>query len=148
MPSPYRIAASGLETIITTEFTDLAVVPIHDELHESLGRDGRVVGISIDRELPMARNRAAQIETLKVQWFEEWTDEVDPTIVNDPRLVADLAYRLQVAIARAQLTYSGDFWYFLWTGTEYPRDPVGNKTRFIMYVEAYANNAQLAETGG
>jgi hypothetical protein len=148
VPSPYRIASTGLATIITTEFADLGVVPLHDELHESLGREGRIVGISIDREAPMSRNRTAQEEYIKVQWFEEWTDEVDPTIVHDPRTIADLAYRLQVAIARAQLTYSGDFWYFLWDSTEYPRDPTGNRTRFLMYIRAFANNAQLAETGG
>lgn len=147
MPSPYRIAASGLETIITTEFPDLAVVPLHDELHESLGREGRVVGISIDREAPMARNRVAQQEFIKIQWFEKWTDEVDPSIQHDPRVIADIAYRLQVAMARADLTHSGDFWFFNWDYTDYPRDPTGNKTRFVMYIVAYANNAQLAETG-
>lgn len=143
MPSPYRIAASGIEQIITTEFADLGVVPLHDELHESLGREGRVVGISIDREAPMARNRVAQQEFIRIQWFEEWTDEVDPTIIHDPRLIADLAFRLQVALGAANLTYSGDFWYFNWEYTEYPRDPTGNKTRFVMYVVAYANNAHL-----
>lgn len=148
MPANYTIAANGLKTIIETEFTDLAVAVRHDELHESLGRVGRVVGISIDRDRPMSRNRAAQETWLRVQWFEEWTDEVDPTIANDPRIIAELANRLQVAIARAQLTYSGDFWYFNWEGTEYPRDPVGNKTRFIMSICSYGNNAQLAETTG
>lgn len=147
MPSPYRIASAGLESIIIAEFDDLDVIPIHDELHESLGRHGRAVAISIDRERPMNRNRGAQETYLRVQWFEEWTDEVDNRIVNDPREIADLAYRLQLAMANAELTYSGDFWYFNWEATEYPRDPVGNKTRFIMSVCAYSNNAQLAETG-
>lgn len=148
MPSPYRVAAAGMEQIITTEFSAESVVPIHDELHESLGREGRVVGISIEREAPMARNRIVQDTFLKVQWFEKWTDEVDPAIVHDPRLIADLAYRLQVAIGAAQLTSSGDFWYFNWESTDYPRDPTGNKTRFIMRVRAYSNNAGLVETTG
>lgn len=148
MPSPYRIAAAGLEQIITTEFPDLAVVPTHDELHESLGVTGRVVGISIDRELPGMRNRVVQETYLRVQWFEQWEKDVDPTVVKDPRLIADIAFRLQVALGKATLTSSGDFWYFNWMSTEYPRDPIGNKTRFIMTVCAYANNSQLVETSG
>jgi hypothetical protein len=150
MPSPYSIAAAGLATIITTEFADLGVVPIHDELHESLGEEKRYVGISIDvrGDAPMARNRAAQETWCVIQWFEQWTKEVDPHQVVDPRIIAGLAYRLQQAIAAADLTYSGDFWFFNWEGTEYPRDPVGSKTRFYMRVRAYSNNAGLLETQG
>jgi hypothetical protein len=144
---PYVIAANGVEQIITTEFTDLAVVPLHDELHESLGESGRIVGIAPERELPMPRNRVVQEVYLHVQWFEKWQKEVDPTQVKDPRTIATIANRLQTALGAAQLTYSGDFWYFNWDGTEYPRDPVGNKTRFIMRICAYANNSHLVETG-
>ena len=140
MAVPYTIAANGLATIITTEFTPEGVVPVHDELHESLGRTGRAVGISLEREAPMRRARMGQEIFLKVQWFEQWEDEVDPSIVKDPRTIATLANRLQLAMAAASLTYSGDFWYFIWEGTEYPRDPTGNKTRFVMYVRAFANN--------
>jgi hypothetical protein len=150
MPSPYSIAASGLTQIITTEFADLSVVPRHDELHESLGEDGRYVGISIDErgDAPMVRNRAAQETWCKIQWFEKWIKDVDPYQVVDPRTIAGIAHRLQTAIAAAELTYTGDFWFFNWEGTTYPRDPVGNKTRFIMLVRAYSNNAGLVETGG
>ena len=146
MAVPYVIAANGLAQIITSTFSAEGVVPIHDELHESLGRDGRVVGISLDREFPGTRHREAQNVYLKVQWFEQWTDEVDNTIVHDPRTSATLANRLQLGIASANLTYSGDFWFFQWMGTEYPRDPTGNKTRFIMSVVSWGNNAALLET--
>lgn len=150
MPSPYSIASAGLATIITTEFADLAVVPRHDELHESLGEDGRYVGISIDErgDSPMTRNRAAQETWCKIQWFDQWIKEVDPHQEIDPRIIAERAHRLQQAIAAADLTYSGDFWFFNWEGTTYPRDPVGNKTRFVMLVRAYSNNAGLLETQG
>jgi hypothetical protein len=148
MAVPYVIAANGLAQIITTEFLAQGVVPIHDELHESLGEDGRIVSISIDREAPGARNRVGQEVFLRVQWFEKWTKEVDNAIVHDPRTIATLANRLQRAIAAANLTYSGDFWFFNWEGTEYPRDPTGNKTRFIMSVKAWGNNAGLVETTG
>jgi hypothetical protein len=150
MPSPYSIAAAGLATIITTEFADLSVIPRHDELHESLGEDGRYVGISVDQrgDAPGARNRVAQETWCTVQWFEKWIKEVDPHQEVDPRTITELAHRLQQAIADSELTYSGDFWFFNWEGTEYPRDPVGNKTRFIMRVRAYGNNAGLLETQG
>lgn len=150
MPSPYTIAANGLATIIATEFTPEGVVPIHDELHESLGDTGRVVGISPDEqgEAPGTRNRVAQETVLKVKWFDKWEKNVDPDVVKDPRIIAEYAHRLQMALAAAELTYSGDFWFFNWEGTEYPRDPIGNKTRFIMRVRAYGNNASLLETSG
>jgi hypothetical protein len=149
VPSQYTIAANGLVQIITTAFTAEGVVPVHDELHESLGEEQRYVGVSIDErgDAPMARNRTAQETWLKVQWFEQWTKEVDPHQQKDPRVITELAHRLQQAIASATLTYSGDFWYFNWEGTTYPRDPVGNKTRFIMLVRSFGNNAGLVETG-
>jgi hypothetical protein len=149
VPSPYTIAAAGVEQIILTEFAPEGVVPLHDEIHESLGESGRVVGISMDErgDAPMARNRVAQETWVKIKWWEEWTKEVDPTQIKDPRLIAELAHRLQQALAAAELTSSGDFWFFNWEGTEYPRDPVGNKTRFIMRVRAFGNNAGLLETG-
>ncbi len=148
MASPYTIAANGLAAIITAEFAPEAVVPIHDEIHESLGDTGRVVGIAPDErgEEPGARNRVAQETWLKVKWFDKWEKDVDPTVVKDPRIMAEFAHRLQMAVAAASLTYSGDFWYFNWEGTEYPRDPIGNKTRFIMRVRAFGNNASLLET--
>jgi hypothetical protein len=140
MAVPYTVAANGLAQIITTEFAPEGVVPVHDELHESLGRTGRIVGISLDREVPMRRARMGEEIYLHVQWFEQWEDEVDPSIQKDPRVIAGLANRLQKAMAAATLTYSGDFWYFLWEGTEYPRDPTGNKTRFVMSVRSFATN--------
>lgn len=145
---PYAIAANAVEQIINSEFADEQPEVLHDELHESLGQDGIYVGIAPVRAVPVPNNRVAQHTLLHVQFFDLWEKRVDPHMIVDPRRITDFAYRLQDAIRRASVTANGNMWYFQWEGTEFPRDPVGNKTRFDMTIRAWGNNAALVETTG
>lgn len=143
---PYAVAAEAMKQIIDGEFNDLGIVAIHDELHEALGNDGPVVGIAPDRIVPMAGNRAALHTDFHVQWFEFWEKEIDPTLEVDPRLITAIHNRLLRAVQRAAVTVNNDHWFFQWQGSEFPRDPVGNKTRFVASFRAWADNSAIVET--
>ena len=46
MADAYTVAANALETIINTEFAAQGVTALHDRIHESMGLESVVVGIS------------------------------------------------------------------------------------------------------
>ncbi len=77
--SAYEVVANSLKTIIDTEFAAEGVVAIHDNLHESLGRDRRECGIApVEDSPPM--NNGLVLETLaEVRFFDFWTQEISPT---------------------------------------------------------------------
>lgn len=144
MASTYSLAAVALETIVNVTFDD--VTAKHDKVHESLGFDGPVCGISPINEVPYERNRAAMQTYVEIRYFGRWDKRVDPTQSVDPRVVSDKADELQDAIRTAEVVKSGDLWFFNVERIEYPDDPTGNKTRFIMTVKVWANNSTLVET--
>lgn len=146
MASPYALTADSLKMIIDAEFAAEEVEAIHDRLHESLGQKGRVVGIAPIREIPMASNEIVQLTTAEIRFFNQWKGKVDPQQTVDPRIIAEFAERLRVAVRDASVTISGQLWYFKVTGVEYPPDPVGNNSRFHMTIQAYGNNSSLVET--
>ena len=143
---PYTIAAGAMKQIIDTEFTDLGIVAIHDELHEALGNDGPMVGIAPDRMAPAPNTRVAQHVDFHVQWFEFWEKVIEPGLEVDPRLITQIHDRLMRAVQRADVVANNDHWFIQWQGTDFPRDPVGNKTRFVASFRAWADNSALVET--
>lgn len=142
----YAIAAEAMKAMIDVEFAPEQITAEHDELHESLGVDGPVVGIAPDRLQPMAGNRAAMHTLLHVQFFDIWEKDIDPTMVVDPRIITGYHNRLLTKIRTTTVTTNNDHWFFQWEGTEFPRDPVGNKTRFVASFRAWSDNTALVET--
>jgi hypothetical protein len=143
---PYAVAANALKMMVDQEFAPEQIVADHDELHESLGTDGPVVGIAPVRQAPMPGNRAAQNVFIQIQFFDFWEKEIDPTLSVDPRIITAFHTRLLEKIRSTTVQADNALWYFQWEGTEYPRDPVGNKTRFIMTLRSWADNGALVET--
>jgi hypothetical protein len=144
--SPYVIAATAVKTIIDTEFAPEGIVAEHDHLHESVGWDGSYAGISPDYERPEAGNMAALGIWIKVQLYLPWDKEINPFQVVDPRIIARYGQRFREAVRAANLSYSGQFWFFNVMDLRYPHDPTGNKTRFEASVKAWAENNALVET--
>jgi len=144
----YAIIANGLISLVNTTFAAEGVAAIHDELHESLGTERIEVGVAPVREQPMPGNRAAAHTLVTIQFFDLWDKAVDPTQMVDPRRITGFHARLKEALRTASIATSDSYWFFQWEGTEYPRDPTGNKTRFVMTVRAWSQNATLHETLG
>jgi hypothetical protein len=151
MPTPFAIAAAAIKEMIDQEFAVEQITCIYDELHEALGSDdtgGSIAGVSLIRQVPAPGNRVAMHTLIQVQFFDGWDKEIDPTQEVDPRIIDGYHARLLNRIQSTTVTASGDHWFFQWEGTEYPRDPTGNKTRFVMQIRAWSNNSALIETGG
>lgn len=142
----YAIAAEAMKAMIDVEFAPEGVTAIHDELHESLGVDYIAVGIAPDRQVPVSGNRAAMHTQLHVQFFDLWDKSIDPEMVVDPRRITGLHNRLLTRIRQTDVVANNDHWFFQWEGTEYPRDPVGNKSRFVATFRAWSDNTALVET--
>lgn len=148
--SAYSVIAEALVSVIDAEFTDLGITAVHDNLHESLGRDRREVGIApVEDSIPM--NNGLVLETLaEVKFYDFWTQEISPTTAVDPRTITNYAERFRRAVhaARATQVGTGVMWYFDVRRVQYPNDPTGNKTRFVAQVRGYGNNTNLVETTG
>lgn len=148
---PYAIAATALKTIIDTEFEAERIVAVHDRVHDSLGHDGIYVGIAPVREAPTANNRAVQETWIEIRFFDLWDKMIDPEQEVDPFPIAGRAERLRRAIKSAVtegiVTTSGEMWFMHVDRVDYPDDPTGNKSRFVMIVRAWGNNSALVETG-
>lgn len=148
--SAYNTMADQLKVIIDAEFADLGITAEHDNLHESLGRDRREIGIAPIEEAPPLGNGVALQVLAEVRFYDFWKQEITPTTSVDPRIVAEYAERFRRACREAIYTdpTSGSMWYFDVTRITYPNDPTGNKTRFVATVRAYGNNSALVETTG
>ncbi len=97
-PSPYSKIADALAAAIDAEFADLDVTTAHDYLHESLGAEARAVGVSPVAERPRAGQMAVQESVVRVQFFDYWSPDADPTAAVDPRVIAGYAERLRNAL--------------------------------------------------
>jgi hypothetical protein len=142
----YADAADALKIIIDATYAAEQVVATHDQLHEALGVDGAVCGISPLREAPIPTQRTTQQTYIQIQFFDTWEKEIDPNQEVDPRIITRLHARLLESLRVATVAIEGVPWYFQWEGTDYPRDPTGNNTRFVMTLRAWSNNAAEYET--
>jgi hypothetical protein len=150
--SSYEQCANALKTIIDTEFAAEGLVAIHDELHESLGSQGTVIGISTDErgDVVNAANGLVLETWIQVRFQGGYNLQVNPSQTVDPRIITNYAERLRRAIRTANSPHFGtsQAWYYQITEIRYPRDPTGNKTRFFATIRAYGNNSALVETTG
>lgn len=148
--SPYVEAANALAAIIDAEFTDLAVVTQHDNLHESLGYMGTVAGVAPEYERPQGNDAVVNEIYLKVKFYGMFIKDVDNQQTVDPRVAATWAERFRRAVQAHNQAATGTttLWYMSVTSVDYPKDPTGNKSRFEATVRAYGQNTALTETIG
>lgn len=148
MASAFKIVSDAVISVFNAEFAPEGFVMIPDNLHEALGRYRVDVGIAPTDDSPMVTNRIAREMRMEVKFYGLWTDEISPDTMVDPTPITEYAERLMDALRRSQATDpgSGKVWYFDVDRVQYPNDPTGNKTRFIMTIRAFGNNMNLVET--
>jgi hypothetical protein len=149
MSSAYTQAADQLKIILDATYAPEGIVAIHDDIHESLGWNGPRIGINPDdRGDVLGRNALVQETWIQVKFYGTWVKEITPETVVDPREITEMAERFRRAIEAANQPATGVMWYYLLRQITYPRDPNGNRTRFVALLQAYGNNASLVETTG
>lgn len=145
--SPFETMARIVISVFQTEFADLGLTMVPDNLHESLGRYRRAAGIAPTEDAPMLSNRVVQDTMAEVRVFDLWTDEIDPETMVNPFSIAAEAERFRKALSRShQNPGTGEVWYFDVDRIWYPNDPTGNKSRYHMTLRARGNNSALIET--
>lgn len=148
MASAFESIATAVMAIFEAEFAPEGFTMIPDRLHESLGRYRVDVGISPEDETPTLRDRNTKHHMVLVQFYDLWTDEIDPTTQVNPYKITGYADRFQAALRAGQQAFAGTdrVWYFDVDRVRYPNDPTGNKTRFEMTIRAWGDNNNLVET--
>lgn len=145
--SPFEVAYAILKQVIEAEFVTEGYTVVPDELHESLGSERVEIGIAPEREIPTPGSQVVNEVWMRVQWFDLWDAQINPAQQVNPIPITQKAERTRRAIRDiANAQYGGQVWYLSVEGIEYPRDPTGNKTRFVMLVRARGNNSALVET--
>ncbi len=146
--SPFEAVSNTIKTIFDAEFAVEQFQLIHDELHESLGREYVAAGVAPLEDVIQTKSRIVQETWVEVKLYDLWTQEISPDTVVDPRKITKYAERFREALRTAQTPNPGtnQIWFFNVVRTQYPRDPTGNKTRFVMTICAYGNNSNLIET--
>jgi hypothetical protein len=148
MSSAYTQVSDQLKAIIDDEFAPEGLVAIKDDLHESLGRKAAAIGIAPLDDVLQPGNDLVQETNVEVKFYDLWQQEINPNTVVDPTRITDFAERFRAAVGRGAAAYSGtpELWYFDIRRITYPRDPTGNKTRFVATIRCKGNNVLLTET--
>lgn len=146
--SAFESVAEAIITVFNAEFAPEGFIMIPDKLHPSLGRNSVAVGVSPTEDIASVRNRLVQETWALVQFYNFWTDEIDPETLVNPYVITAYAERFRDALRRAsaQDPGTGQLWYFDVDRITYPDDPTGNKTRFEATIRAFGNNSNLVET--
>lgn len=146
--SPFEAVAIAIKAVFDATFAAEQFVMIFDDLHESLGREYVAVGISPTEDLTRTTNALVQETWVEVKFYDLWRQEISPDTVVDPVTITAYAERFRNAlrIASASDPGTGQVWYFDVRRITYPRDPTGNKTRFVATIRAFGNNSNLVET--
>lgn len=149
MSDQFAQIAAALQDIIADEFSAEGFTARLDHLHESLGRQRVDIGISPEDDFMAANNRNVQNTIVKVQFYDQWKQEISPDTVVDPTRITGFAERFKAAIRDSDGRTdpaTGECWFFELERISYPKDPTGNKTRFEAYLKGWGNNAALVET--
>lgn len=149
MADQFAEIAAALQDIIADEFAAEGFTARLDHLHESLGRTRVDIGISPEDDFVMASNNTVQNTIVKVQFYDQWRQEISPETVVDPTRITGFAERFRKAIREADGRTdpaTGETWFFGLERISYPKDPTGNKTRFEATLKGWGNNAALVET--
>lgn len=148
MADAYALAAGAVKALFDETFRAEGFVAKHDNLHPSLGDRGAVVGINPRRQMPSPTNAVVQETWLELKLFGSWSKQINPAQEVDPRIISDYADRMMKALQGNIVTISGEVWYLSYEGVDYPLDPTGNNSRFVMTIRARGNNPALIETSG
>lgn len=146
MADTFSLAYAALNAVITTEFAAEGFTTVADHIHESLGHQGTVIGISPESQNPDPKDLLVQETVILIQFYAAYNLKIDPKQQVDPRVVTGYADRFLKALKGYTPVVNDQFWYFYITTLEYPKDPTGNKSRFEARIRAYANNPELMET--
>lgn len=146
--SPYEEVAIALKTIIDAEYAAESYTAIHDDIHESLGTKRTEIGISPDVDAPTAGKAVQEEHYITVKFYDRWKKEISPDTVVNPFRITAFAERFKKAVKahNDQAIGTDAVWFFTITRITYPRDPTGNKTRFVATIKAFGHNAGLVET--
>jgi hypothetical protein len=145
--STFTEIAAVIKSAFEAEFAAENFTLTYDELHESLGASKWVAGIAPVEESISSRDNYVKETYVTVSLFGRWDKVVDPTQKVDPSLITEYADRFLSAMRTLNdQPGTGRAWYFNVERIEYPRDPTGNKTRFVATLCCYGNNSQLIET--
>jgi hypothetical protein len=146
--SMFERVSDAIITIFNAEFAAEGYVMIADNLHEALGRYRVDVGIAPVEDRAMSNNRMVQETWVEVKFYHLWTEEISPDTQVNPITITNYAERLRDALRVGQSVFASDgsVWYFDVDRVQYPNDPTGNKSRFVMTIRAFGNNTNLIET--
>lgn len=145
MPAAITEFRQQVKTIVEDEFAPEGLTVRNDKLHDSLGWDGAVSAVYPSAEAP-GDATIVQNMLVVVQVFQRYELNVDPEQRVDPAKIEEWAWRLQRAFKQDMGPGTEKVWYWNVAHIEYPDDPTGNKTRFVMSLEGYTSNASLIET--
>lgn len=146
--SPYEAVANQLAGIIDAEFAAEGLVTEHDCLHDSIGWEGARICVYPEMETPMPGRMIQEDVTVYVKYLGQYDKQINPEQSVDPRPTTVIAERLRRAINAAADARTANLWYFNLMDIMYPKDPTGNKTRFVARIVAYSQNSGIIETTG
>lgn len=146
--SPYEQAANQLAAAIDAEFAAEGLTTEHDCLHDSLGWEGARICVYPEMDVPMAGRMIQEDITIYVKYLGLYDKQIDPEQSVDPRPVTVIAERLRRAINAAADLGTPHVWYYDLFEVTYPKDPTGNKTRFLARIVAHGQNSGIIETAG
>lgn len=148
MASPLTEFRAHVKGLVQTEFAAEGFPVYDDKLHESMGHEGAVAGVYPEYEM-LHENGMTQRLFVAVQVFRRYTLEVNPEQRVDPAKIEDWSWRLQ---RRFKDELSPGFGgpertgFFTVARIDYPDDPTGNKSRFVMLLMGHGDAGSLAET--
>ena len=147
MADAYYEASLALKQIIDAEFVGEAWAADQDKLHESMGWDGRVAGISPIRQGKNSRNANVKETYILVQLYDIWDKEISPNTQVNPTAISGFADRFERALETYQQSSvkTNAVWYFEVDSLEYPDDPTGNKSRFHATIKVTGDNSALTQ---
>lgn len=144
--SAFEEVATAIKIAFDNEFAAEGFTMVLDDLHEAMGRTRVDVAIAPVEDRVNPRNNIVQETTVEVKFYDLWDERIQPNTVVNPSKIAAYAERLRNALRDKRTVGTSTTWFFNIGRTTYPRDPTGNKTRFVMEITAYGNNAGLVET--
>lgn len=135
----------AVKALVTAEFTAEGFPVKSDKLADSVGHDGPMAAVYPEREAP-GESGVSQAMLVVVQVYNRYELNVDEYQTVDPAVIEGWAWRLLRSFKGNSSPSTNKVWWFNVAMIEYPDDPTGNKTRFLMHIEGHAPNAQLEET--
>lgn len=151
MPAPITNFRQAIKAVVMDAHPDLvtAGMPIRDDkLHESLGSAGPVAAIYPAGERAHSESGVTNAMMVVVQVFLRYDLQIDPEQTVDPGIVEQRAFEFQQAVQRATSPRNQGVWFYNVVDIDYPDDPTGNKSRYVVTLEGFGDRPTLIETAG